>query len=305
MNIPITHIQPPKMVLRPVLRKSVAYHELMDSIREDGLLQPILVRPVAGSYEVVEGNWRYNACRDVGLMEIPCHIRDLTDDQVEVIQLKTQAIRPETTKSHYAKRLRLLMEKNNHTISSLGQLINKDSRWIRSMLSLSTLTPDVQKKVDRGQITLKNSANLVRLPSTIRDNFVAHAIMMSNDDFQELVRRAVQDIRQVSQQNMTAWVAYKDSHYIAQLRQLSEINAEIASNRAALRALRLMEAVTPLDGWRACLAWVFQIDPDSLSRQKTEKEARNRRKRSLQERKKQNTFVLKELRNMEPEIHYE
>jgi len=305
MDIQLANIQPPKIQLRPVLRESVAYHELMDSIRKDGLLQPILVRPLGAGYEVVEGNWRFHACRDVGLTEIPCLVRELTDEQVEVIQLTVQAIRPETTKSHYAKRLRLLMKRQNHTISSLGRLLNKDSRWIGAMLKLGGLSPAVQKQVDRGHMTLKNAAHLARLPKGIRENFVAHAIMMSNSEFQELVRRAIQDVRQVSQQEMTAWLDYKDSHYIAQLRQLSEINAEIASNRAARRALLTMKVVTPLDAWRACLAWVFQVDPDSLSRQKTEKEARNRQKKSLVERKRQNTFVLNELRNLEPEIHYE
>ena len=99
MNIDIELIKPPRIQLRPVLKGTVDYHELMDSMKKDGVLQPILVRPIGDHYEVVEGNWRYHAAVDIGLREIPCLVKELTDADIEVIQLKTNSIRPETPRS--------------------------------------------------------------------------------------------------------------------------------------------------------------------------------------------------------------
>jgi len=305
MDIAVKNIRSPRIQFRPVLKETVEYHELLDSIKADGLLQPILVRPLGDAYEVVEGNWRFHACSDAGMETIPCLVREFTDSEVEVIQLKTQAIRPETSKADFAKRLRELMQRENYTIAQLGKLINKSTIWVRRMLSLSTLHHTIQKQVDRGEISLANATALARLPEAVREHFIPHAIMLSVVEFDEMVRRAVQDIRQCSQQDMTAWIEYRDTHYIAYLRQMKEVKAEAASNRSARRIIRLLEAKTPLDGWRACLSWLLHVDPDSLQDQKEDKLALARRKATLVERRKQNRTLIKELCNIEPEINHE
>lgn len=306
MLIPIENIRQAKIQLRPVLKQTVEYHELLNSIKVDGILQPILVRPVEGdSYEVIEGNWRYHAATDAGLSEMPCLVREATDEEVEVIQVKAQAIRPETPKSELAKRLHLLMERRDMSIGQLSRLTTKAPNWIRKILSLTRLLPEAQKMVDRGEITMRNAVALGRLKKPLQVNFLAHAVILSPTDFEEMVRRAVKDYRQCAQQDMTTWLDYRDSHYVAYLRQLKEIEDEIKCNRAALRSIRKLEATTPLDGWRACLTWIYHIDPDSLSKQKAEKEVLKTRRLSFDERRKHNEFTLKELRNISPEINYE
>ena len=160
MLIPIENLRPPKMQLRPVLQHSVEYQELVDSIKVDGILQPILVRLLKGDvYEVIEGNWRYHASRDAGLTEMPCHVREMTDAEVEVVQLKAQALRPETPKIEIAKRLHLLMEREEMTLGDLSKLVNKAPSWIRSMLSLTRLVPEAQKMVNRGEISMRKATS--------------------------------------------------------------------------------------------------------------------------------------------------
>jgi len=305
MLIPIENIRPPKILLRPVKKQTVEYHELLNSIKVDGILQPILVRTQGDYYEVVEGNWRYHAAADAGLREMPCLVRDLSDEEVEVIQLKTNSIRPETPKTEVAKRLHLLMERGDLTMGQLSRLVNKGPSWISKMLSINRLIPQAQKMVDRGEITLRNSTALARLKPGLQENFLAHAVMLKATEFEDMVRRAVKDYRQCVQQDMTAWLAYRDSHYVAYLRQLDEIEDEIKCNRAARRAIRKLGAETPLDGWRACLAWIYHIDPDSLAKQKVEKERLKKRRETFQERKQRNEFTIKQLRNISPEINYE
>lgn len=305
MNIQLSKIRPPKELFRPVRKDTVEYHELLNSVKVDGILQPILVRPVGDLYEVVEGNWRFCAALDASLTEIPCLVRECTDREVEVLQLKAQAIRPETAKSDFAIRLKTLMLRDNLTMAQLGKLVSKSTSWVSRMLSLTNLSPPVRKMVDRGEISLQNADTLSRIPATIRGNFTQFAVMQTSREFEDIARRAIKDVRECSQQDTTAWAEYRDSHYVAYLRQLSEVRAEASSNRASGRILRKLEAATPLDGWVACLAWLLHIDPDSLGAQKAEKEAHYLKRLKFEARKKRNEELLKELRNLTPEIHYE
>jgi len=299
MLIPIESIRPPKFELRPVLKQTVDYHELMDSVKSIGILQPILVRPKGDLYEVIEGNWRYNVAKDVGLKEIPCLVRDMTDDEVEVVQLQAQANRPATSPSDLAKRLQLLLKREDMTIGQLGRLINKGPTWIKRILCVNRLVPKAIKMVDRGEITVRNAAALSRLPNVLQPNFLVHAVVETAVNFEELVRRAVKDYRQCTQQDMTAWIEYRDTHYVASLRQLKDIEAEAKSSRAAQQVIPKLDAKTPLDGWRACLAWIYRIDPGSLKKQKEEKRTRL----TFEARRKRNETTLKDLRNLEPEIN--
>jgi len=300
MLIPLDRIRPPKFELRPVLKQTVDYHELMDSVRNIGILQPILVRPKGELYEVIEGNWRYNVAKDLGMKDMPCLVRDMTDDEVEVVQLQAQANRPETSTSDLAKRIQLLLKREDMTIGQLGRLINKGPSWIKRILCVNRLVPKAVKMVDRGEMTVRNAATLSRLPAVLQPNFLVHAVVDTAVDFEELVRRAVKDYRQCSQQSTTSWIEYRDTHYVASLRQLKEIEAEAKSGRAARQALPKLDAKTPLDGWRACLAWIYRIDPDSLTRQKEEK--RKKKNLTFEARRTRNETTMKHVRNLSPEI---
>ena len=302
MLIPIENIRPPKFELRPVLQNSVEFLEMVDSIKADGIYQPILVRTVGEHYEVIEGNWRLHAARVAGLKVMPCYVREMTDKEVEVVQLKTQAIRPETPKSQYARRLQLLMKREDMTAPQLGRLINKGPDWVRSTLSINKLIEPAKTMLDRGEIKVRNATALARLKPTLQENFLSHAVILKSKDFEEMVRKAVKDYRQCTQQDITSWLEYRDSHYVAYLRQLHEIEEEIKCNRSALRAIRKLEAKTPLDGWRACLAWIYHIDPDSLSQQKATKQKLATRRQTFAARRKRNELTLRELRNLSPEI---
>ena len=93
--LPVAVLREPKNKLRIVDKESVAYLELRDSIRDHGILQPLLVRPVEGGYEIIEGLYRIRVPRRVGLEKVPCIIREATDDEVLVLQLQANAISPE------------------------------------------------------------------------------------------------------------------------------------------------------------------------------------------------------------------
>ena len=303
MDIKLDKIKAPKIQLRPVRKTSVEYHELLDSVKVDGILQPILVRPLeeGDAYEVVEGNWRRSAAIDAGLDAIPCLVKEFTDNEVALIQLKANAIRPTTTKSEFAARLHRIMVDNEYTVSQMVRMLNKSASWIRKILNLNTLPMDVKKMVDRGEITISNVSALAKLPPKIMRKFIPQAVTMSYVDFSEMCREALKDWREFCQKDKIGWTEYKSNNVVGFLRQMKELNAEIRTRNAAGKVLRKMDANTAMDGWKACLAWVLHLDPDSLAEQKYAKETIDRRTFRMKELRKQNRIYLKELCDLEIE----
>jgi ParB family chromosome partitioning protein len=94
MEIDIRHIRPSK--LNPRLQVNIErLNELADSIREVGLLEPIIVRPSDGEYEVVVGERRYRASQQAGLDKVPAIVREYTDDEVMRLNLVENVQREE------------------------------------------------------------------------------------------------------------------------------------------------------------------------------------------------------------------
>ena len=298
MEIPLKKIKPPKIKLRPVRKTGVEYFELLNSVKEDGILQPILVRPLGDGYEVVEGNWRRSAAIDAGLETMPCLVKEMTDKEVLLKQLKANAIRPTTTPTEYATRLQKIMKDEDYTVSQMVKLINKNAQWIRKMLKLNNLTDEVKKMVDRGEICVSNAEHLSKLPRKLSGKFIAQAATMPPDAFGEVCRKALKDWREFCQRDKIGWLAYQSSHVVGYLRQLREINAEIKTHNEGGSVLRKMGAKTSMDGWVACLSWLMHLDPESQEQQ-TPKEDYHHRALNLKEARKQNRIYLKELTKLE------
>jgi len=296
MLIPVDKILAPKIQLRLVNKSSVDYFELRDSVRLDGILQPLLVRPLGDKYEVVEGNWRLSAAKELGLPEIPCLVKDYTDDEVEVIQLKTNAIRPKTGMADFANRLHDLMDRRKLTLAELAALVNKGVPWLRTVLTLRRLLPEAKKMVDRGEISVKNAAALAKLPHKIQKNFVPHAVTTKGKEFEEIIRVAIKDWREFCQGNRLDWSEYRAQHATAYLRQMHEITAEADNRKAAGLVLLKMGAKTPMDGWRACMAWLLHLDPDSFDNQTKEKGGGLSKQLVYEDRRRENRKLINNLR---------
>jgi ParB/RepB/Spo0J family partition protein len=297
MDIALTLIKAPKIQLRPVRKKTVDYHELLYSVKKDGILQPILVRPSGDAYEVVEGNWRRSAAIDAGLETIPCLVRKFTDDEVMLIQLKANAIRPATTKSEYAVRLQKIMKDKEYTVSEMVRLLNKDAKWIRRMLRLNNLDANTRRMVDRGEIQITNAYQLAKLPEVMRAKFIPQAVTLPTKEFSEYCRMALKDWREFCQKDKMGWSDYKSGHVVGFLRQKKELDDEVRTRDAARRVLKATDANTPMDGWRACMAWLLHLDPESVSTQEFAKEGHSGRRQKMSDLRKQNRVYLEELRN--------
>lgn len=127
--------------------------ELAQSISEHGLLQPIVVRPHSGNYQLVAGERRFRAAKLAGLSSIPAMIMELTDRQVAEIALVENLQREDLNPIEEAEAYRRLVEEFNLTQEALALRIGKSRSAIANSMRLLNLIPDVKDLVAAGKIT--------------------------------------------------------------------------------------------------------------------------------------------------------
>lgn len=244
-------------------RESIGYLEMRDSIRDHGILQPLLVRPVDG-YEIIEGCHRFTAAQEVGLETVPCLIRQCSDDEALVLMLQANAISPETKLAEYAQQLKRLMKRNPEmTQATLACLIRKSPAWIGQCLSLDNLTKDIQVMVDRGEIPAENAYMLAKIPRSMQMHFVDRAKIMSRTEFRPIAAACVKRFMEaVKKGKMDAFYSDKFEP-VAHLRSLREIEAM----KVGALICTAEGCKTVLDGFNAGLRWVCHLDRASVREQ--------------------------------------
>jgi ParB family chromosome partitioning protein len=138
-EIELAHIRPSR--LNPRLEVSLErLNELADSIREVGLLEPIIVRPVNGEYEVVVGERRYRASQQAGLKKVPAIVREYSDDEVVQLNLIENVHREDLSAIEKGKVCKYLLENCSEKYPSQAALAKKIgvssdavSLWLRAV----------------------------------------------------------------------------------------------------------------------------------------------------------------------------
>jgi len=241
------------------------FREFVSSIKKDGILQPILVRPVGDRYEVVEGNHRYTAAKELRFESIPCLVRDLTNKEVDIIQLKANALRPQTLKCEYAARLTKLIRDNGLTIREVCAIVDKSPTWVKSQLSLTHLVPEIQVLVDSGAMKAQLAHFLAKMPHTLQEECYKQAL-----DF-NTTKEAIHYLRGIYNSYREALIAGKfirksrgiiDPYF----RTMPEVVHEHETQEVAGLLLHMQDAKTPLDGWKLAIEWVLHIDKETRDR---------------------------------------
>ena len=177
--LPITSLREPKVKLRDVNRDSLEYLEMRDSIRENGILQSLLVRPQDVRTSPTRSLKVYTDIqlpRKSALKRCPASSGSATDDEVLVLQLVANAISPETKLAEYAHQLKRLMQRNpDLTIAELACLIRKAPSWVGKCLDLVDLLKEIQVMVNRGEIPAENAYMLAKIPKSMQKDYVDRA----------------------------------------------------------------------------------------------------------------------------------
>lgn len=147
-----------------------ALGELAESIREHGVLQPILVRPqIYGGYQIVAGERRYRASRMAGLSEIPAIVRELSDSETMQIALIENLQRRDLSPLEEAKGYKTLMDEYNFSQEEVARTVGKSRPAVANTLRLLSLPEDVKPLLEDGSL----SAGHARAILSIEDEALA------------------------------------------------------------------------------------------------------------------------------------
>lgn len=139
--------------------------ELKASIKQNGLLQPILVRPTDNGYEVVAGERRLKAVRALGLEEIPVIVKDVSDQESLVLALIENIQREELNPIEEARAFKKLLEEFSLNHETIASSVGKDRTTISNALRLLSLPDFVQKGLAEGLVTMGHARTLVGIES--------------------------------------------------------------------------------------------------------------------------------------------
>jgi ParB/RepB/Spo0J family partition protein len=164
--------QTPMQVERRKMRTKEQISERAESIKSVGVLQPILVRPnpfrevEEESFEVAAGEGRVLSAKEAGLEEIPAIVRELTDEQVEEIQLIENLQRDDVHELVEALGYETLL-KHGNTVDQIAEKVGKSKRTIYTRLQLRKLDPATHDAFRSGRIDFSKALLVARLPAAV------------------------------------------------------------------------------------------------------------------------------------------
>jgi ParB family chromosome partitioning protein len=250
--------------------------ELVRSIKNDGLLQPILVRPEGSGYEIVAGERRWQACKRLDMQRIPAKIIIVNDAEAQQIALVENLQRDNLNAIEEAKGYKRLLELSGGTQKDLATAVSKNQATISNALRLLDLPDEIQDMMFDGLITaghgrailtLSDTEARLRLAKKIVDDHLSVreaeniARLYGSQDFERSKRppspksfkRVAKTLRQKLDTNVRVKSArgknfieieFKDEEDL--LRILNEMNNEAQENEIEQTATNTVE---PIDGY--------------------------------------------------------
>jgi ParB family chromosome partitioning protein len=211
-NIPVDKIRPSKYPLRPIDDKIV--EELMQSIESQGLLQPIMVRPLGDNFfELIFGNHRLEAYRRLRMKTIPCRVREMDDSKafmtVEVENLqKNNFIDPIAE----AKGFQMLIQQGL-TETDIGKAIGKTQQYASARLGLLRLEPEIQAQITSRLVSTEHGYELSKIEDVKRRIILAELSMRNREDclsLKELREMAKMTIEELSKDARVDTILLRD-----------------------------------------------------------------------------------------------
>lgn len=134
---------------------------LADSIKQHGLLQPLLVRPYGNSYQIVAGERRWRAARMLGLSEVPVQIRELTDSETMQIALIENLQRENLNPIEEAKGYSELIEQYDMTQEEVAKTVGRSRSAVANAMRLLALPDEILTMLENGDITVGHGKALL------------------------------------------------------------------------------------------------------------------------------------------------
>ncbi len=152
-------------------------NELADSVRLNGILQPIVVRSKDGAYQIVAGERRYQAAKRAGLATVPVVVREVSDHEVLQLALIENLQRADLNPLEAARGYRDLIEQNGLTQEELGQVLSKSRSAIANSLRLLDLPEEVQELVISGALSAGHARAILSVKGDDARIALAHKVV--------------------------------------------------------------------------------------------------------------------------------
>ncbi len=163
VTLRVSEIEPNRDQPRRYFDES-ALAELADSIRQHGVLQPLVVRPLAGGgYQIIAGERRWRACRMAGVSEVPAVVREMTDVEAMEIALIENLQREDLNIMEEAAGYRTLMEEHGMTQDQVASRVGKSRPVVANALRLLNLPQEVAQMVREGRLSAGHARALLSI----------------------------------------------------------------------------------------------------------------------------------------------
>ncbi|WP_409421426.1 ParB/RepB/Spo0J family partition protein [Pseudaeromonas sp. ZJS20] len=162
-RLPVAWLKPGKYQPRKDMSQE-ALEDLANSIRAQGVIQPIVVRPLGEQqYEIIAGERRWRACQLVRLTEVPCLVKDVPDEAAVAIALIENIQREDLNAIEEAVALQRLLEEFGLTHQALAEAVGKSRSAVSNLLRLNQLNDDVKRLVEHGDLEMGHARALLAL----------------------------------------------------------------------------------------------------------------------------------------------
>jgi len=163
-DVAVDELQPGRYQPRSQMAPE-ALAELADSIKAQGVMQPILVRPLAaGGYEIIAGERRWRAARMAGLATVPALIRDIPDSEALAAALIENIQREDLSPLEEAAGIQRLVQEFGLTHQAIAETLGRSRASVTNLLRLLELAPPVRELLGEGRLDMGHARALLALP---------------------------------------------------------------------------------------------------------------------------------------------
>lgn len=198
-QIEMKMIRPSSFAVRDKFQKYCEDDEsLIISIREHGLIQPILIRPLSHGFEIVAGHRRYQACKSLRWRFIPCKIREMTNKQAFEIQLSENIQRKSMDPIEEAEAFRrYVIDFGWGGVSDLAKKIGKSEEYVSHRIQLLKLSEEIKNKIGSKRLNVSKAIEISTIPIEKQSQIVGEIIKKN------LSVKRIRELKMILRDNIT------------------------------------------------------------------------------------------------------
>lgn len=195
-KLPVEWLQPGKYQPRKDMSQD-ALEELASSIRAQGVIQPIVVRPVGTDrFEIIAGERRWRASQLAGLAEVPCILKDVPDEAAVAIALIENIQREDLNAMEEAVALQRLLSEFELTHQQVADAVGKSRATVTNLLRLNQLADEVKTLLEHGDIEMGHARAILALPAEQQPDIgrIIAAKQLTVREAESLIRRLLEPV---------------------------------------------------------------------------------------------------------------